>query len=181
MPRWDWAWTRAVGCGWRRRRAPVGGRDALIGDRLGLGHDERRPAPLILGHEAGGAVLTGNAAAIWAAAPGAIGARPVPPSPDTDLSAPRPVSALAVDNAYDWPARTAQIDWPARGLSLALSASDCFRHLVAYTPPGAPYFCIEPLSHAPDAVNLERGCVQSGLQRLDPGETLHGTITLARL
>ncbi len=144
-----------------------------------------RPMPAGFGwhpyFDADGAVLTGNTAAIWAAAPGAIGARPVPPSPDTDLSGPRPVSTLAVDNAYDWPARTAQIDWPARGLSLALTASDCFGHFVAYTPPGEPYFCIEPLSHAPDAVNLELAAVQSGLQRLAPGETLHGTITLARL
>lgn len=125
----------------------------------------------------GDAVLTARTGLIWAARPGTIGTRPVAPTPDTDLSGPRPVAGLVIDNAYDWPARSARMDWPGHH-GVALTASDLFGRLVVYTPPGEDFFCVEPLSHAPDAHNRNHDPAKTGLRPLAPGETMHGTISL---
>jgi aldose 1-epimerase len=61
---------------------------------------------------------------------------------------------VALDNCFDgWDGR-ATIAWPARRLRLDLAAPGPFRHLVIYTPPGQPFFCVEPVSHANGQVGL---------------------------
>jgi len=119
-----------------------------------------------------GATLEAQAGDIWAPDLSS-------PTPDKDLSGPRAIEALTIDHAYRWPARTASLELGAHGPSVILSASDIFEHLVVFTPPGEDYFCVEPLSHAPNAVNLDLPPSVTGLRRLDPGETVTGTITLA--
>jgi aldose 1-epimerase len=59
---------------------------------------------------------------------------------------------VALDNCFaGWNGR-ATIRWPSRDLRLAIGASSLFRHLVVYTPPGRPFFCVEPVSHANGAI-----------------------------
>jgi aldose 1-epimerase len=75
---------------------------------------------------------------------------------------------VALDNCFaDWDGE-ATIRWPGRGLSLAVEASQIFRQLVIYTPPGQPFFCAEPVSHANGAI---------GRTRLEAGATLAGTVS----
>jgi aldose 1-epimerase len=51
--------------------------------------------------------------------------------------------------------------------------------LVLYTPPAADFFCVEPVSHVTDAVNLAAsGRTDTGLRVLAPGETLRAAMTL---
>ena len=63
----------------------------------------------------------------------------------------------------------------------ALEASADFTHLVAYTPPGENFFCIENQTCSTDAHNLnERGFVrESGLKTVAPGATRGGSVTYA--
>jgi aldose 1-epimerase len=76
--------------------------------------------------------------------------------------------AVSLDNCFDgWHGR-ATIRWPARGLQVAVEASDIFHHLVVYTPPGQSFFCAEPVSHANGAI---------GSTRLASGATLAGTVS----
>ena len=52
--------------------------------------------------------------------------------------------------------------------------------LVVYTPPGRPFFCVEPVSHVTDAFNLaaaERG--DTGARALERGETLRAVVRLS--
>jgi aldose 1-epimerase len=49
----------------------------------------------------------------------------------------------------------AEILWPEESRGLRLSASGGLRHLVVFTPPGKDFFCVEPVSHCINAVNLE--------------------------
>ncbi|MEL7446899.1 MAG: hypothetical protein AAGK02_14005 [Pseudomonadota bacterium] len=62
------------------------------------------------------------------------------------------------------------IDWPTHRLKMQPSANLCFAHV--YTPPGEDFFCVEPVSHIPDAVNSDLDKAATGLVMLDPGETM---------
>ena len=70
------------------------------------------------------------------------------------------------------------ISWSDRGVRATLEASDEFRHLVVYTPPSEDYFCVEPTSHAPDAVNSALPAKLTGYRELLPGESFTATIEL---
>ncbi|KHK58767.1 aldose epimerase [Ralstonia sp. A12] len=62
----------------------------------------------------------------------------------------------------------------ADGATLTLSADDPLDHFILHAPGGQAYFCLEPVSHVADAVNLaEQGWEGTGLRVLAPGETLH--------
>jgi aldose 1-epimerase len=52
-----------------------------------------------------------------------------------------------LDNCFEHWDGTAAIIWPSRRLRLDLSATAPLEHLVVYTPPGRPHFCVEPVSH----------------------------------
>jgi aldose 1-epimerase len=67
---------------------------------------------------------------------------------------------------------------PAAGLSIAMEADGVFRELVLYAPEQRPVICFEPYTCTTDAVNLEERGIDSGLNRLSPGETLKGTMRI---
>ena len=64
------------------------------------------------------------------------------------------------------------IDWPERGLRLDMLPDAVFGFTQVYVP-DADYFCVEPVSHMPDAVNRTGA---TGLRWLAPGETLAGAV-----
>lgn len=62
---------------------------------------------------------------------------------------------------------------------ISLQADSNFRHLILYSPKNKNYFCLEPVTHTPDAFNLaSRGIVGTGIQSLGPHESTETTITL---
>ena len=90
--------------------------------------------------------------------------------PEWDHSAGRAVGDVVLDNCFTgWPQR-AEITWPSHRLSI--EAAPVFNHLQVYTPPGQASFAVEPVSHAPDAIN------HGGMRTLAPGETLSGDVLL---
>lgn len=77
-----------------------------------------------------------------------------------------------VDNCYvGWSGEAMVSD--AQGRSMRLNATDA-RYLHVYRPPDLPFFCLEPVTHIPDAIN--RG---AGMDVLAPGETLRMTMTIS--
>lgn len=87
--------------------------------------------------------------------------------PEWDFTRPRPIDPVALDNGFEaWDGR-AVVTWPGRRLALALEAGPPFRSLVIYSPPGRPFFCVEPQSHVPGAL---------AATRLAAGATLGGSI-----
>lgn len=60
--------------------------------------------------------------------------------PDWDHASPRAVGSAALDNCFEGWTGTATLAWPDR--TLTLEASEIFRHLVVYTPPGQDFFCV---------------------------------------
>ena len=87
------------------------------------------------------------------------------------------VEDLDVDHGfYGWNG-TAEISWPARSVGLTLSAAPPLSFLVIYTPPGQSYFCVEPVSHLPDAANWQDDRA-NGWHAIRPGDTLRATIEI---
>jgi aldose 1-epimerase len=63
------------------------------------------------------------------------------------------VGSRAVDTVYTGREGALRIEWPSRGISLSIAPSTDLDHTVVFTPPGANFFCVEPVSHATNAVN----------------------------
>ncbi len=84
-----------------------------------------------------------------------------------DFSAARPVDDVVVDSGFEGWDGKATIAWPRAGLRLEMTATEPFRDLIIYIPPGRPFFCVEPVSHMPGAL---------GATRLVAGATLAGEV-----
>ena len=83
-----------------------------------------------------------------------------------DHRAGRAVSGEPLDNCFSgWPG-LAQLP------GLRMTASAIFGHLQVYTPAGAEFFCVEPVSHAPNAINRPG----PGMAMLKSGESVMGSI-----
>jgi aldose 1-epimerase len=77
-----------------------------------------------------------------------------------------------------WPG-VAEILLPQEGLRLALTASRVLHWLHIYSPPDKDFFCIEPVSQMPNAVNRSAPPAITGHRLLAPGERLEARITLS--
>ncbi|MBI1365444.1 MAG: aldose 1-epimerase [Alphaproteobacteria bacterium] len=71
------------------------------------------------------------------------------------------------------------IDQPACGMTVEMRASRDLGFLHIYTPENAPYFCLEPVSAMPDAVNRPEPPSVTGLREIAPGETASAFMTLS--
>ena len=73
-----------------------------------------------------------------------------------DLRAPVSLEGLKLDDVY-WgltPERVPGYEARDKGIKLSLGGSPEFTHMVVYTPPGRPFFCMENQTCSTDAHNL---------------------------
>ena len=136
-------------------------------------HTDVAPAGLGLHpyfRRAEGATLRFNAPTIWLNDPTGLPigstAVPDPMNPATGLD----VASVRLDNCFSGWDGVAHIDLGA--MKLTIEASDAFRHLQVYTPAGENFFCVEPVTHRPDAINTA-----NAMTVLPAGETLSGSVT----
>ncbi|QHE92541.1 aldose 1-epimerase [Pandoraea fibrosis] len=62
---------------------------------------------------------------------------------------------------------------------LAMHADAPLTHLIAFVPRGAPYLCVEPVSHVANGFNLAaQGETETGMLVLGPGESAQATTRL---
>jgi aldose 1-epimerase len=92
------------------------------------------------------------------------------------LSRARIVEDLTLDTTYSVEPGSIEINWPTHGVSI--KSDPIFSHATVFVPPGEDYFCAEPITHAPNAINSALPDKVTGLQWLKPGETLSGKIKL---
>jgi aldose 1-epimerase len=64
------------------------------------------------------------------------------------------------------------------GADITMEADNVFRHLQVYTPPDQDFFCVEPVSHVPNALNLPNPSLEQAMHVVQPGATLSGSITI---
>ena len=88
-----------------------------------------------------------------------------------------PVGAIRLDNCFTAWDRRAHIGGIGGGVTVTADAA--FHHLQIYTPHQQNFFCAEPVSHVPDAINRDDLPPGQGMRVLQPGEMLSGSITIA--
>ena len=125
-----------------------------------------------------GAVLSANVQTLWRSEENGIPVQPSPLDAACDLRKARSVAALDLDNAFKVGGGPSELAWPGRGLKATLDASDPLGHLVVYTPVAEDYFCVEPVSHAPNAINSPLPPEITGLRILAPGETMSASLRM---
>lgn len=87
---------------------------------------------------------------------------------------PRAMKDVEVDHCFSGSDGHMRVDWEDRPLALRIEATGA-SHAIVYAPPGEDFFCAEPVSHAPDAVNRPEPENVTGLVALAPGETMELT------
>ncbi|MEZ6319031.1 MAG: hypothetical protein R3B49_09815 [Phycisphaerales bacterium] len=107
-----------------------------------------------------------------------------PAQPDdacAKLSAGGPLGDPALDDCFAGFGGRAEITWPASGVRVSMDCSPELSHLVVFTPRNdrgpMPWFCVEPVTMANDAFNLETRGIAAGVRTLAPGETLATSVT----
>jgi aldose 1-epimerase len=84
-----------------------------------------------------------------------------------------------VDHCHTgWPG-VAEILLPEARLRLALTASRALHWLHIYSPPALDFFCVEPVSHMPNAINRSAPPAITGQKLLAPGERFEVRVTLS--
>ncbi len=141
---------------------------------IGLTSRHTDPAPAGIGlhpyfPKVPGASLRFDASGVWENGADVLPLRhgPVPSAWSHAMAL--PVGTARLDNCFTGWDGSADID--AGAASLRVRASGVFGRLQVFTPDWADFFCVEPVSHAPDGVNRE-----DGMHVLRPGETLSGTV-----
>jgi aldose 1-epimerase len=86
----------------------------------------------------------------------------------------RPAGDLAADTVFTGRHGPLDVIWPERDLRLIISPSDNLDHTAVLTPEGADYFCVEPVTHATNAINATDP--DHGMRHLDPGESLTASV-----
>ncbi len=150
------------------------GTDSLrIELRMTNRHTEAAPAGLGLHpyfRRAPGATLRFNAQTVWLNEPTQlpIGQAPVPEG--LSHASGQPIGAVRMDNCFSgWDSRADIGLGPVR---IVMEASAAFTHLQVYTPENEDFFCVEPVTHRPDAINT-----LNAMTALEPGDTLSGSVT----
>ncbi len=124
-------------------------------------------------------LLSASVEKIWLSGEDKIPAAPSPLKGAHDLRIPRRAAALNLDNGFSRGNGPCILSWPSRGIEARLSASRELGHLVVFTPPDEDFFCVEPVSHAPNAFNSPLPHAMTGYRLLGPGETLSASIGIA--
>jgi aldose 1-epimerase len=101
------------------------------------------------------------------------------PSGDADLNGGKTVRDIVLDNAFAGDGQPARLHWPDRKLTVILSPDPALTHWIIYIPEGQNYFCVEPVSHAPNAVNMADPPPRAAMNMLAPGATLKASCTLS--
>jgi aldose 1-epimerase len=97
-----------------------------------------------------------------------------------DLREPVSLEKLRLDDVY-WglvPEKAPGYEARDRGLKISLGASKEFTHMVVYTPPGKPFFCMENQTCSTDAHNLYSKGMKEEAQLLiaGPGKSVSGWV-----
>lgn len=90
------------------------------------------------------------------------------------------ISDHVLDNAFIGFKQSALLHWPEWGVKAEMTTSENCQFLVVYTPKNKDFFCVEPVTHSSDAVNM---CQQpdrhTGIKTLPAGQTYNMQMKIA--
>ncbi|WP_068544296.1 aldose 1-epimerase [Thalassotalea crassostreae] len=78
-----------------------------------------------------------------------------------------------LDNTFiDFPAK-AEVSWPEWNVKADITASENCKFMVVYSPKEEDFFCVEPVTHSPDAINMHsQGIENTGFSSLRPNKEM---------
>ncbi|MBN1379675.1 MAG: aldose 1-epimerase [Gammaproteobacteria bacterium] len=89
----------------------------------------------------------------------------------------RTLEGIVLDHCFTGWDGEARIFWPEYKLGLNMTHKGLFKHMVIYVPEGQSFFCVEPVSHVNNAINLAAGGVENtGYFELAPNETAYAEV-----
>jgi aldose 1-epimerase len=98
---------------------------------------------------------------------------------EMDFSTLVPVGTRDIDHCFGRWEGSATIAYPSSGVRLEFSCDAIFGHVIVYTPPGKPFFAVEPVTHANDGFNLyAQQLTGTGIRVLEPDTSLSGTFNI---
>lgn len=117
------------------------------------------------------AKLTGDLPHIWEANAQALPTHRIDVTAPRNFARGRRIAPLTLDHCFAGGGGPLDIEWENRSLTLRMVRSDT-SHTVIYTPQAHDFFCVEPVSHMPNALNRPEPADITGLRSLAPGETM---------
>ncbi len=115
-----------------------------------------------------------DATGVWQTGADALPCTHVPPPPAWQHASPRRERESRLDNCFTGWTGSAMILSDDAGLRI--EASPVFRQLQVFTPSWADFFCLEPVSHVPDAINRRDLPPEQAMHVLEPNASLDGVI-----
>jgi len=100
----------------------------------------------------------------------------VPITPEQDFARGRALGDQDFDTCFAGWDGHATITWPGSRVRAHVACDATLDHMILFSPPGKPFFALEPVSNANNGFNLAAaGDPDAGMRVLAPGETLRGT------
>ncbi len=114
---------------------------------------------------------------IWPRDAGGIAQSPEPVDLTWRSGSSQLVSELDLDDCFSLDHQIMEIIWPDWSLRVKIIADDVLHYVTLFTPAGDA-FCIEPVSHVPNAVNRTSPLDLGGQRVLGPGESFTASIVI---
>ncbi|TWX72455.1 aldose 1-epimerase [Colwellia sp. C1TZA3] len=90
-----------------------------------------------------------------------------------DSSEGLPIQGSNLDNVFTGFTGDATVTWPEFKAKATISTSSNCNFMVIYSPEGKDYFCLEPVTHCTDAINMMgKGIKNTGMVSLAPQEKM---------
>jgi len=121
-------------------------------------------------HKSPGTTLQTKVGGLWEIDNEVIPVKHVAVPPEYDFTSPKSLDTTRLDSCFSGYNGLMQVVWPGQPVALNLESSPNLDHFVVYTPQGENFFCAEPISHKPNAVN-DTDWKGNGLVVLTPGAT----------
>ncbi len=115
---------------------------------------------------------TGN---MWACDESLIPTKLVPLTTSRDFSEFTAIKDTALDNCFEGWSGHAEIIWPEFDGVIHMKGGTNFSHLVVYCDPQNDYFCLEPTTHANNAINMTDA---GGMTNLSPNMSLQESVQI---
>ena len=142
--------------------------DATMPFGLGLHpYFDRRP----------GTTLEAEVAEIWLPDPLNIPREKIAVPDWADFRNERPVAEMTLDHIFAKVRGAATIRWPNESRGVRVEGDQVLDRLVVFIPPGQDYFCVEPVSHVANAINMP-DIEAAGLRILQPNAELSATVSI---
>ena len=113
--------------------------------------------------------LTGDLPYIWETSADVLPIDRIAVTATQNFRQGRRIASLTLDHCFSGGAGPLDIEWERRELGLRIHRGDA-AHTVIYTPQAHDFFCVEPVTHVPNAVNLREPAELTGLRILAPKE-----------